>query len=190
MKNIIETKRLFLRDPRFSDWPEVQNYASDPKVVRYMVWGPNSPAQTKVFLRQCVEKQRQRPRRRYDWAMIERATGRFIGICGMGITSPGNREGGELGYCLDREVWGKGYATEATKAMIGFAFHQLDLRRVTATCDAQNKASARVLVKSGMRKEGHFRKNMFQKGKWRDTFFFGVLKGNQKGKHGSRSQNR
>ena len=83
-----------------------------------------------------------------------------------------------MGYCLNRKFWENGYTTEATKERIRFGFQKHGLRRFTATCDAQNKASARVLEKAGMKKEGHLRKNMFQKGKWRDTFLYAVLKGN------------
>jgi len=138
--------------------------------------------ETQAFLRNCIRLQARRPRRRYDWAMVEKASGQFIGICGFSVTSAKNREGGELGYCLNRKAWGKGYATEATRAMIQIGFKKLGLRRITATCDAKNRASARVLEKAGMRKEGRFRKNLFQKGKWRDTFFFGILKEDWKGK--------
>ena len=165
-----------MREPRYSDWPSVQEYASDLKIVRYMVWGPNTPTQTKDFVRLCLRQLIKKPRRRYDWAMEVKPSGKMIGICGLGITSPKDREGGEMGYCLNRKFWGKGYTTEATKAMIRFGFQKLGLRRITATCDSQNKAAARVLEKAGMRKEGYFRRNVFQKGKWRDTFFYAVLK--------------
>lgn len=172
----LKTKRLLLRSLRFTDWRAVQEYASDPRVTRFMIWGTNKPAETKKFIKLCLKQQKQRPRRRFDWAMEEKATGKLIGVCGLGVLPAGTREGGEIGYCLNRKVWGRGYATEATKTMLKFGFQKIGFRRITATCDAKNKASARVLEKAGMKREGHLRKNVFQKGKWRDTYLYAVLK--------------
>ncbi len=97
-------------------------------------------------------------------------------MCGFTVVSTKDREGGAMGYGVNRTVWGRGYTTEAAKAMIHFGFQKLGLRRITSTCDVKNKASARVMEKAGMKREGLFRKNVFQKGKWRDTFFYAILK--------------
>jgi ribosomal-protein-alanine N-acetyltransferase len=98
-----------------------------------------------------------------DW--WNRIKGDFSGITGRTV-----------GYCFRPDRWGRGHATEAAKAMIQFWFQKLGLHRITATCDVQNIALVRILEKAGMRKEGFFRKNVFQKSKWRDTFLYAVLK--------------
>ena len=69
------------------------------------------------------------------------------------MTSPHNREA-FIGYCLSRDSWGQGYATETAKGLLSFGFSQLRLHRIFATCDPANLASARVLEKSGMQLEG------------------------------------
>ena len=172
----LTTKRLCLREPRFSDWPWIHEYASDPRFVRYVVWGPNTESQTKAFLKNCLLQQKKKPRSRYDWVIEEKTSGKVVGMCGFTVVSTKDREGGAMGYGVNRTVWGRGYTTEAAKAMIHFGFQKLGLRRITSTCDVKNKASARVMEKAGMKREGLFRKNVFQKGKWRDTFFYAILK--------------
>jgi len=64
----------------------------------------------------------------------------------------------ELGYVLARQHWGRGFMTEALKELIAWALKQKDIYRVWAVCDVDNLASARVMEKSGMRREGVLRR--------------------------------
>jgi len=171
----IETRRLVLRDFVPDDWRAVQEYARIPKVVRFMPWGPNSPAQTKVFVRRAMDWSRERPRLKFEFAIILKAEQRLIGGCGIRIhrTVAG---GADMGYCLHPDHWGEGYATEAARAILRFGLSHLALRRIWATCDPNNKASARVLEKAGMKREGRLRKNVFQKGRWRDSYLYAVVR--------------
>ena len=84
-----------------------------------------------------------------------------------------------LGYCFNKTYWGKGYATEAVRALLEFGFKSLALHRIFANCDPSNVASNRVLMKSGMKLEGHLRKNFRVKGGWRDTMIYGILEREQ-----------
>jgi RimJ/RimL family protein N-acetyltransferase len=90
------------------------------------------------------------------------------------VSDPENREGW-IGYCLNRDFWGKGYGTEVARALITFGFEQLNLHRIYATCDPQNTASAHVLEKAGMQREGHLRERKWVKGRWRDFLLYAVL---------------
>jgi RimJ/RimL family protein N-acetyltransferase len=101
-------------------------------------------------------------------------TGKLIGGCGINVSNPENREGW-LGYCLNRNFWGKGYATETARGLIKFGFEKLDLHRLFATCDPENLASAHVLEKSGMKREAHLREHKWSKGKWRDSYLYAIL---------------
>lgn len=179
---LIETPRLILRDFVPGDWKAVHEYASDPQVVRYVPWGPNTVPQTKSFIRMARKWDREKPRKQYDLAIVLRSENRLIGAIGIQIQSAIHRKA-YLGYCLNRKYWGKGYATEAAKSLVEFGFSRLRLHRICATCNARNKASARVLIKVGMRREGHFHKDVFEKGSWRDTYHFAVLekKGRRRG---------
>jgi RimJ/RimL family protein N-acetyltransferase len=80
-----------------------------------------------------------------------------------------------IGYCFNKTYWGKGYATEAVRALLEFGFNRLTLHRISANCDPSNVASNRVLMKAGMKLEGRLRENLRVKGRWRDTMVYGIL---------------
>jgi RimJ/RimL family protein N-acetyltransferase len=82
---------------------------------------------------------------------------------------------GEIGYVLAREFWGHGYATEAARRLLTFGFDELDLHKITATCDPENRASVAVLTKNGMYQEGVLRDHVYVRGQWRDRLLFGVI---------------
>ena len=180
MKNIfpIESPRLALRDFIPSDWKSVHDYGSDPMVVRFLPWGPNTPSQTKAFLRRVRRYRYDKPRTKFELAVILKDENRLIGGCGLRIRNTAIKEA-DLGYCFNRLDWGKHYATEAARVLIEFGFSRLKLHRIWATCDPRNKGSARVLEKAGMRREGLLRKNMLQRGDWRDSYLYAILEGNR-----------
>jgi len=171
---IVQTKRLVLRDFEEADWKAVHSYASDPEVVRYMNWGPNTIEETKNFIQRAINSQKERPRRTYTLAIVLEPDNKLIGGCGIYVSNTDNREA-YIGYVLNRNFWGKGYATETAKALLKFSFEKLNLHRIFATCDPANIASACVLEKVGMKLEGHLRKHKWAKGEWRDSLLYAVL---------------
>ena len=177
----LETERLILREFRADDFEVVHAYGSDPAVVRFMPWGPNSPEQTRDFLRRKLDEQTAEPRMVFDLAVVERASGQVVGSVGLRLDAEGTQA--ELGYCYARHAWGRGIATEAARAMLRLGFEELGLHRIHASCDAQNLASARVLEKIVMRREGHRIEDTFQRGRRRDSFAYAILarewRGNQ-----------
>jgi ribosomal-protein-alanine N-acetyltransferase len=170
----LTTDRLVLRDFVMSDWQRVHRYASDPEVVKFMDWGPNTVNETKDFVRMAITLQKDTPRRHFDLAVVTNLENCLIGGCGIYITSPHNREA-FIGYCLSRDSWGQGYATEAAKRLISFGFTQLKLHRIFATCDPLNLASAKVLEKCGMKLEGRLRENKLIGKMWRDSLVYAIL---------------
>jgi ribosomal-protein-alanine N-acetyltransferase len=172
----IKTERLLLRDLKESDWQAVHEYASDAEVVRYMDWGPNSEQETKDFIQRAIQAQKEQPRRNYTLAITVQAENRLIGSCGIHVSNVENREGW-IGYSLNRHFWLKGYATETARALVDFGFRKLGLHRVFATCDPANNASAHVLEKSGMKREGRLREHKWAKGKWRDSYLYAIIEG-------------
>jgi RimJ/RimL family protein N-acetyltransferase len=153
---------------------EVHEYASDPKVVRFMSWGPNTEEQTRNFIQKSIDYQKEKPRVNYSLAVVIRDQNRLIGGCGIYESSIQSREGW-IGYCLNRQFWGQGYATEAARSLLEFGFTRLNLHRIFAICDTENTASAHVMEKIGMQYEGHLRENVQCKGAWRDSFLYAVL---------------
>ena len=83
---------------------------------------------------------------------------------------------GEVGWAIHPDHQGNGYATEASRAMLGLAFDGLGLHRVVARCDGRNTASVAVMERLGMRKEAHFVENEFVKGEWSDELVFAILR--------------
>jgi [ribosomal protein S5]-alanine N-acetyltransferase len=107
---------------------------------------------------------------------IERHTdGAFIGWCAVSHWNPEYRSA-SLGYCLDDAAWGHGYATEAGRALLGWAFGALDLNRVQAETDTRNAASARVLEKLGFVREGTLREDCVVNGDVSDSWVYGLLR--------------
>jgi RimJ/RimL family protein N-acetyltransferase len=170
----LETARLTLQELRESDAERVHAYASDHEVVRYLDWGPNSVEDTPRFLALAREARESSPRTAYHLAIALRPDDRAIGGCRIEIRDAATGAG-DLGYVLDRAHWGHGYATEAGRALLGFGFGRLALHRIWARCDVRNAASARVLEKLGMRREGHLRHDVRQKGEWHDSYLYAIL---------------
>lgn len=81
-----------------------------------------------------------------------------------------------IGYCFDEPAWGNGYATEAVRAMLQWAYCVLDLNRVEAELDTRNAASARVLEKLGFEREGLRREDCIVSGEVSDSWIYGLLK--------------
>lgn len=75
----IETARLIIREYETEDWVAVHKYASNPQVTEYMIWGPNSEAETKAFIEQQLTKQQSMDRTDYELAVILKETNGLVG---------------------------------------------------------------------------------------------------------------
>ena len=171
----LRTPRLILREFRESDLDAVHAYGCDPEVARFMVWGPNTPEDSRAFLDRALEAQQTWPRASVN-AAVERAdSGRLIGSAELRVIDAAN-DWGEFGYCFHQDAWGQGYGPEAASTLIVQGFGPMGLHRITATCDVRNRRSWRVMEKLGMRREATFRKDVRVKGRWRDTHLYALLK--------------
>ncbi len=169
----LETERLTLRDWKRSDWKDAHEYASDPDVSKYMLWGPNSESETKNFIDMAMELAYVKPRRSYELAIVFKEIDKLIGGCGIQISQ--NGLSAMIGYTLRRDQWGKGIGTEAAKRLLFFGFEEMGLHRIYATCDVDNYGSRHILEKCGMRREAHFIEDCNVRGKWRDTYLYAIL---------------
>ena len=111
---------------------------------------------------------------------LEKDTNKFVGICGLMFFDPEkeNFEDGEveIGYAMMPEFWGKGYTTEAGKAVLQFCFHQLQLNRIEATVETENPASIAAIQKLGLQHEGTFKEYEMNNDKFIDLMMFAILK--------------
>ncbi len=172
----LETERLVLRDFVIEDWPTVLAYQRDPRYNRYYPdrWVDRSDDEVRAFVQRLIDCQHESPRRTFQLAITLPETGAVIGNCGV-RRKPGTEWDAEIGYELNPEHWGRGYATEVARTMVAFGFDELGLHRVSARCIADNLASANVLRKVGMRLEGRIREHEHFQGRWWDSLDFGLL---------------
>ena len=82
---------------------------------------------------------------------------------------------GEIGYFAHPRHAGQGYATEAARALLAWAFEEAGFHRVIGHIEPRNVASARILEKLGMRKEAHFVDNEWVKGEWQSGAIYAIL---------------
>ena len=171
----IFTPRLELREFTEADWDAVHAFASDPEVVRFQDWGPNSVEQTMDFIAQARDAAAKESRNRYALAVVRQSAGKqiLIGSCEL-VVEP-EHDAGVIGYSLARQHWGQGYGTETAAALLRLGFYSLGLHRISATADVRNVASWRILERLGMRREAHFREHMRQRGQWRDSYLYAIL---------------
>jgi RimJ/RimL family protein N-acetyltransferase len=150
------TKRLLMRRPTEADAEQMfVRYSHDAEVVRYLSWRPHrSIDDTLEYIGLMLKDSAQGLSTSY--LILFRESGELLGSIGGRIQAPLV----EFGYCLARDSWGRGYATEAARKFVAVALSQGNICRVQAFCDIENQASARVLEKAGLTFEGILRRYM------------------------------
>jgi ribosomal-protein-alanine N-acetyltransferase len=171
---MLTTNRLVLREFIESDWRAVLGYQSDPAYLRYNPWWHRTELDVRAFVDMFIDWSQEVPRKKFQFAIILKKEERLIGNCGLRKQNA-HIEVADLGYEIDSRYWGRGYATEASRALLEFGFEQLGLHRIWAYCIAENIASARVLEKIGMRYEGRQRESEWMKNRWWDTLHYAIL---------------
>jgi ribosomal-protein-alanine N-acetyltransferase len=146
----IRTKRLILRFPTIDDADAIfTECASDPEVARYMTWRPHESKETVVeFLVALLN--RHESGEEFSWIVATPTEGKLMGL--IGARAHGHMV--DIGYVLGQKHWNRGLMTEAISAVSDWWLSQAGIFRVCAVCDTENAGSARVLEKSGFRREG------------------------------------
>jgi RimJ/RimL family protein N-acetyltransferase len=152
---IIKTHRLVLRPPLLEDAEAIYAaYGQDPEVTRYLIWRPHaSLGDTRAFVQTCIDAWAGGVR--FPWVITRAADGRLLGMLDA-RTDDGFKVA--VGYVLAREYWGNGYVPEALQAVIDLLWQRPNVFRIWAVCDVDNPASARVMEKVGMVREGTLRR--------------------------------
>lgn len=174
MSIVLTGERVLLREFALGDWEAVHAYATLPEVYRFQPWGPNTPEETRAYVGAILEASRAEPRVRYALAITLKAMGALIGVCELVVKNRRFRTG-EIAYVLHPLHWGHGYATEAARLLLDFGFGPQGLHRIQATCDPRNAASAGVLRRLGMQREGRLRDTILIRDGWRDSDLYSVL---------------
>ena len=171
----IETARLRLRRFGEADLPAFIAYRNDPDVARYQSWEGISEAEAVAFVREQQSAPAGEPGEGLQIAIERKDSGRMIGDCFFKVMEDDPRQA-EIGYTLAREAQGRGFATEAVAALLTWAFPTFDLHRIIAIVDVKNTASVALLERLGLRREGHFRENIWFKGAWGDEYLYAILR--------------
>ena len=164
-----------MRMPVLADVDAVfRKYAQDKEVTKFLIWRPHENIHvTGEFILRCIRCWKDEAA--FPWVIVRKNDSALVGMIELRI----DKSAANLGYVVAREHWGNGYATEATKTVVEWAMRQDSIYRIWATCDVENLASARVLEKAGMQREGILRRFIVHPNisdKPRDSFCYSVVK--------------
>ncbi len=169
----LKTERLIIRPMIMDDIESVHAYLNDEQTMRFFVEGTYSIKKVK----EVIEKN-QKDNNKYS--ILLKDTNELIGH--ISFHPWGMRKTYEIGWVFNKLYYNKGYATEAAKAVLQYAFTNLKAHRVIATCQPENIASKRIMEKLNMRLEGTFPKCIFYKDDiWWDELFYAILEEEYKG---------
>ena len=175
-ERVFRTERCDLRPLEESDiGPAYVSWLNDPEVTRFLV-GSGKGQATEASVRAYFERFRQSSTTDFLFAIIDRATGSHIGNVTLNHVHPVHRTA-DTGIMIgNKAFWKKGYAYEAWRAVLEFAFGALELHKIIATSVAENGASIGTLKKLGFKEEGLFRQEQFVLGRWHDVVRLGLLR--------------
>ena len=171
---VLETERLRLRHPRKEDVDDLFAVFSDSEAMRYWSHEPWTDLEVAQNYLASIDSGFA-DRSLFQWAITLTKEDRLIGTVTLLHWDRTNRHL-EVGFMLSRERWGKGFATEAVRAVLSFAFEHLGVHRVEAELDPRNEASARLLEKLGFKYEGLLRERWFLYNEWSDSALYGLLR--------------
>jgi RimJ/RimL family protein N-acetyltransferase len=174
----IETERLVLRPMLMSDVEDLYEYQSNPEIVRYIPWPARTMTQVKEAAQKTIDTTKSDLVEINDHIVLVwelKNSGKVIGQSNMGLISKEHKTS-NIGWVTHQDFQSKGYAFEATKSLLAYAFTNFDLHRVIADIDTRVQISANLAEKLGMRREGTFVEGEFFKGEWCDMWLYSILK--------------
>lgn len=144
---ILETNRLQLRRFAPEDADALAEVLSDPVAMQFY-----PAAFDRAGVQHWIAKNIERYRRDGHglWAMLRKGSSGLIGDCGCVLQEVDGANEVEVGYHVRRDLWGNGYATEAARACMEYAFAKLGAQRVISIIRPENVQSRRVAEKNGM----------------------------------------
>ncbi len=146
----LETDRLLMREFRESDLDAYAELCADEEVMRYV--SGRAFRRDEAWRQMALFLGHYRLRGYSFWAVDEKASGAFVGR--VGCWRPEGWPGLEVGWALARGYWGRGYATEAARASLDYAFTRLGESHVVSLIHPDNARSIRVAERIGERREG------------------------------------
>jgi RimJ/RimL family protein N-acetyltransferase len=168
------SERLVVRRFQDSDLAAFMAYRNDPAVSRYQNWDTLTAPRAQALLQEQRHLEPGTPGPWFQFALALKGSGQLVGDCGLQVLLQDARQA-QVSVSLAPVHQGTGLATEALTTLLDYAFINLDLHRVIAVMDAENAGPVRLFERVGMRREGHFVKNVWFKGRWADEYLFALL---------------
>jgi len=173
-KDII-SKRLRIRLIDWDDVSHIHTLHCLPETDEFNTLGiPKDLDETKKVITPWIAENQTDAPSNYTFAVERQSDDNFLGLFGLKLSHP-KFKSAEIWYKIHSSYWGKGYATEAVKAVLRFGFETLELHRIEAGCAIANVGSIKVLEKSGMALEGRRREILPLKSGWSDNFSYAIL---------------
>jgi ribosomal-protein-alanine N-acetyltransferase len=146
----LETERLIIRPYTMEDVTGLYETLNDPEVLKYIPEDPISIQQANEAIKWLISNYKISidANFKYSFPIISKDSNTYIGWCGIGYLDYDNSKT-EIYYTLKSEYWGKGYATEAMKAIVDFTFNQLQIDELVAVVKPENIGSIKVIEKLG-----------------------------------------
>ena len=170
-----ETERLILRRFVPDDFEAFHGYHRLPEVARYLYRAPLTPEQSRQRLAAASAARFENENDELILAVQTKESPALLGEVILRLASKEARQA-EVGYIFSPASAGRGYATEAARAMLGVGFDRFEFHRLFARCDALNADSVKLLKRLGMRQEAHLIQNDCFDGVWGDEFIFAMLR--------------
>ena len=181
----ITTERLTLRRFTSEDLPAFYAYQRLPETARYLLNGPRSYTECMVRIGQFADAPFEEPGHWASFAVELSTAPGLIGQIALKWGSGGREDPpgplervGEIGWTLAPQAQGRGYATEAARAVLTLATGTLGFRRIEARLDARNHASAAICERLGMQREAVLLENMYLKGEWTSEAIYATVREN------------
>jgi RimJ/RimL family protein N-acetyltransferase len=174
MQHFFETSRLIARRFTALDLDAFVAMRADPEVARFQSWENFTEQDGRAFLEPGPAQRNPGDPGWFQFALERKDDQQFIGDCGLKTHDTDPRLA-QIGYTVARPHWSQGYATEAVRGLIAYAFASFPIHRIIASVDPRHVASVRVLEKAGLVKEAHFRQSEWFKGAWADDALYAVL---------------
>jgi RimJ/RimL family protein N-acetyltransferase len=167
--------RVALRRFHPDDLAPFVAYRSSEQVARFQSWDAPYPREEgERFIQEMARAHPDTPGEWFQFAVVLGSTGILIGDCAATPHADDPRQC-DIGFTISPEHQGHGYATEAVRLLLNYLFTERGKHRITAYCDPRNAASAALLERLGMRREGHLRESTWAHGEWTDDLLYALL---------------
>ena len=167
-------ENIILKPVEEADLNFIYKMCKHPLVYKYEE--DNEPSKEKVYEKYSgrIKKMKHEEGEFFSLLIIEKKTGNPVGEIHLNLDNKKTRYW-EIGYTLHYDYWGMGYASEANRLVIQYAFEKLNAHKIMGCCNGRNTKSARCMERAGMRKEGHLIEARLLRGEWCDELVYSIL---------------